>query len=193
MFSYQINKNIKLKILEEREAEQLFKLVDSNRDYLAEFLPFVEHTKKVEDSKHFIHSALQQFIDGNGFHCGIWSNKELIGVIGLHYLDLVNKTTSIGYYLAEDFQKKGIMTKCTQALIRYVYEVYDINRIEIRMSTKNKKSRAIPIRLGFTQEGILRSNERLQGEFSDIYVFSLLRKNVRILDKTPRKICLSLF
>ena len=42
MFSYQINKNIKLKILEEREAEQLFKLVDSNRDYLAEFLPFVE-------------------------------------------------------------------------------------------------------------------------------------------------------
>ena len=154
MFSYQINKNIKLKILEEREAEQLFKLVDSNRDYLAEFLPFVEHTKKVEDSKHFIHSALQQFIDGNGFHCGIWSNKELIGVIGLHYLDLVNKTTSIGYYLAEDFQKKGIMTKCTKALIRYVYEVYDINRIEIRMSNKNKKSRAIPIRLGFTQRYI---------------------------------------
>ncbi|MDU6096547.1 MAG: GNAT family protein [Staphylococcus epidermidis] len=144
MFSYQINKNIKLKILEEREAEQLFKLVDSNRDYLAEFLPFVEHTKKVEDR--------------------------------LHYLDLVNKTTSIGYYLAEDFQKKGIMTKCTKALIRYVYEVYDINRIEIRMSTKNKKSRAIPIRLGFTQEGILRSNERLQGEFSDSYVFSLLRE-----------------
>ncbi|MDU6447628.1 MAG: GNAT family protein [Staphylococcus epidermidis] len=176
MFSYQINKNIKLKILEEREAEQLFKLVDSNRDYLAEFLPFVEHTKKVEDSKNFIHRALQQFARGDGFHCGIWFNNELIGVIGLHYLDLVNQKTSIGYYLAEDFQNKGIMTKCTQALIRYVYEVYDINRIEIRMSTKNKKSRAIPIRLGFTQEGILRSNERLQGEFSDSYVFSLLRE-----------------
>lgn len=79
----------------------------------------------------------------------------------MHYLDLVNKTTSIGYYLAEDFQKKDIMTKCTKALIRYVYEEYDINRIKIRMSTKNKKSRAIPVRLGFTQEGILRNNERL--------------------------------
>ena len=31
------------------------------------------------------------------------------------------------------------MTKCTKALIRYVYEEYDINRIEIQMSTKNKK------------------------------------------------------
>ena len=74
--------------------------------------------------------SIQQFIDGNGFHCGIWSNKELIGVIGLHYLDLIN----------EAFQKKGIMTKCTKALIRYVYEEYDINRIEIQMSTKNKKA-----------------------------------------------------
>ena len=36
------------------------------------------------------------------------------------------------------------MTRCTKALIQYVYEEYDINRIEIRMSTKNKKSRAIP-------------------------------------------------
>lgn len=67
------------------------------------------------------------------------------------------------------------MTKCTKALIRYVYEEYDIHSIEIRMSTKNKKSRAIPIRLGFTREGILRSDERLQGEFSEGYVYSLLR------------------
>ena len=176
MFGYQINDHLKLKILEEREAEPLFKLVDNNRNYLAEFLPFVDYTKKVEDSKTFIQSALQQFARGDGFHCGIWYDQKLVGVIGLHYLDLVNKRTSIGYYLAEDAQKKGIMTLCTKALIQYVYEEYDIHRIEIRMSTKNKKSRAIPISLGFTQEGILRSEERLQGEFSDSYVYSLLRE-----------------
>ena len=82
---------------------------------------------------------MQQFIDGNGFHCGIWSNKELIGVIGLHYLDLINKNFD-WLLFSEAFQKKGIMTKCTKALIRYVYEEYDINRIEIQMSTKNKKA-----------------------------------------------------
>ena len=67
IFIYQIYKDIKLKILEEREAEQLFTLVDSNRDYLAEFLPFVEYTKKMEDSKHFIRLVLQQFARGDGF------------------------------------------------------------------------------------------------------------------------------
>ena len=176
MFGYEVNEHVKLKILEEREADQLFKLVDSNRESLGEFLPFVAYTTEVEHSKKFIQSALQQFARGDGFHCGIWYDQKLVGVIGLHYLDLVNKRTSIGYYLAEDFQKKGIMTRCTKALIQYVYEEYDINRIEIRMSTKNKKSRAIPVRLGFTQEGILRNNERLQGEFSDSYVYSLLRE-----------------
>ena len=52
----------------------------------------------------------------------------------------------------------GIMTACTKALIRYVYETFDINRVEIQMSTRNPKSKAIPERLGFTQEGVLVTN-----------------------------------
>ena len=104
MFGYEVNEHVTLKILEEREAEQLFKLVDSNRDY-EEFLPFVEYTTEVAHSKKFIQSALEQFTRCDGFHCGIWSNKELIGVIGLHYLDLVNKTTSIGY-LVKTFKER---------------------------------------------------------------------------------------
>ena len=71
MFGYEVNEHVTLKILEEREAEQLFKLVDSNRDYLGEFLPFVEYTTEVAHSKKFIQSALEQrvataFIVGYG-------------------------------------------------------------------------------------------------------------------------------
>ena len=74
------------------------------------------------------------------------------------------------------------MTLCTKALIQYVYEEYDIHRIEIRMSTKNKKSRAIPIRLGFTQEGILRSEERLQGNSQIVMCIVCLERILQIIN-----------
>ena len=77
------------------------------------------------------------------------------------------------------------MTACTKVLIRYVFEEFDINRVEIQMSTRNPKSKAIPERLGFTQ-GVLRSNERLRGEFSDSYVYSLLRDNMKKLKQSGK-------
>lgn len=106
IFGYKIDESISLKILEQREAPLLFKLVDSNREYLSEFLPFVEYTTTVEDSKKFIRSALQQFSDGNGFHSGIWFDGELVGVIGLHYLDLVNKKNIDRILLSRNFSKE---------------------------------------------------------------------------------------
>lgn len=67
MFGYQVNEHIQLKILEEHEAEQLFTLVETSRNYLEEFLPFVPLTKQVSDSQAFIKAGLQQFAQGNGF------------------------------------------------------------------------------------------------------------------------------
>lgn len=73
------------------------------------------------------------------------------------------------------------MIACTKVLIKYIFEEFDINRVEIQMSTRNPKSRAIPEKLGFTQESVLRSNGCLRGEFSDSYVYSLLRDEYEAL------------
>ena len=78
------------------------------------------------------------------------------------------------------------MTACTKVLIRYVFEEFDINRVEIQMSTRNPKSKAIPERLGFYTRGVLRSNERLRGEFSDSYVYSLLREEYEKLKQSGK-------
>lgn len=116
-----------------------------------------------------------QFSDGNGFQCGIWYEGTLVGVIGLHEINRMHRKTSLGYYLDKQFEGHGIMTQAVEALIKYCFEELDLNRIEISAAVNNEKSRAIPERLGFTREGMLRDNELLNGIYSSSYIYSLLK------------------
>jgi ribosomal-protein-serine acetyltransferase len=67
------------------------------------------------------------------------------------------------------------MTKSCRAVINYIFNELELNRVEIRAAVLNKKSRAIPERLGFTQEGIIRSAEWLYDHFVDHVVYGMLR------------------
>lgn len=175
MFKTKINENLSLKILEEKDTQELFQVVENSREYLNEWLPFVRITKQSEDTNQFIKGALKQFSENDGFQCGIWYKNKLVGVIGLHYINWLSERTSIGYYIDKDYQGLGIITKCTKFLIDYCFKEIKLNRIEIQTSTKNIKSQKIPQKLGFKQEGILRQDEKLNGKFSDSYIFSLLK------------------
>jgi ribosomal-protein-serine acetyltransferase len=67
------------------------------------------------------------------------------------------------------------MTQCCRFVVRYGFLTLDLNRIQIAAGTDNRESRAIPQRLGFTFEGILRERENLYGTFIDHAMYSLLR------------------
>ncbi|MBA2871009.1 RimJ/RimL family protein N-acetyltransferase [Anoxybacillus calidus] len=80
-------------------------------------------------------------------------------------------------YITEEAQGKGIVTKSVKAILDYVFRELGLNRVEIRCGVHNKKSRAIPERLGFVQEGIIRDGEWLYDHFHDLVVYSMLAKD----------------
>ncbi|MBA2176059.1 GNAT family N-acetyltransferase [Halobacillus locisalis] len=176
MFTYIINEDTELRLLEPRHAEALFELTDSSRTSLRKWLPWIDYTKTVENSRGFIEGTLKQFSNNDGFQAGIWYKGELAGVVGLHKIDWSNKSTSIGYWLGDDFVGKGLMTKACQAVIGYCIHDLQLKRIEIRVATGNEKSLAIPPRLGFKKEGCLEKSELLYGEYVDHYVFGLINE-----------------
>ncbi|WP_423243551.1 GNAT family N-acetyltransferase, partial [Anaerophilus nitritogenes] len=96
MFKYLIDNDIELRLLQDKDAKELFLLVDSCRDYLRMWLPWVDGSKTFEDTKSFIESSMNQFASNNGFQAGIWYKGQLAGVIGYHKIDFLNKSTSIG-------------------------------------------------------------------------------------------------
>ncbi|HWJ04141.1 MAG TPA: GNAT family protein, partial [Verrucomicrobiae bacterium] len=97
--------------------------------------------------------------------------------IGLHYLDFNNRKTSLGYWLGEAFQDKGLMTASVRTLTKYCFTELNLNRVEIRAAVENIKSRAVPERLGFNQEGIIREAEWLGDRFVDHVVYGMLKRN----------------
>ena len=177
MFTIKVDENLSLGLVEKRHAQELFNLTDASRTYLREWLPWVDFTKTQADSEKFIDMTLNQFAGNNGFQLAICYEGNIAGMIGLHGINWSNKSTSIGYWLGQEFQGKGIMVKSCEAVINYCFEELQLNRIEIRVATGNVKSQAIPEKLGFIKEGCVREEEWLYDHYVDHYIYGMLKSD----------------
>ena len=183
MFRASVRPGLELRILEERHAPIVFALVDRERPYLREWLPWVDGTLTEDDTLAFIKASLEQFGNNNGFAAGIWETSgdrhRLAGVIGTHKINWPNRKAELGYWLSREFQGKGIATEACRAVITHLLGELDLNRVEIHCATGNTKSCAIPRRLGFTLEGTLREGELCCGRYLDLNIFGMLKKDWR--------------
>ena len=170
-----VNDIISLELLDEKHAEPVYHLIDENRNYLNQWLPWVEHMQSITDFKNYISKTKNQYNAGTDIAFVIIYKNEPAGRIGLHYIDLQNKSASIGYWLGQNFEKKGIIITCCKELINYAFSTLELNRLEIKCGTGNLKSSAIPERLLFKKEGIIREGEYVNNTFIDLFLFSMLK------------------
>jgi len=164
----------RLRPLEESDAEKLAHLVAANRAYLAEWMPWAAGEIGREQQLEFIRRTRRQLEEDDGFQSAILDDGAIVGTIGFHRVDWVNRATSLGYWLAESSQGRGTMTEAVRALTSHAFGAWNLNRVEIRAALGNTRSRAIPTRLGFVQEGVIRQAERFADHFKDLAVYSML-------------------
>ncbi|HSW97901.1 MAG TPA: GNAT family protein [Candidatus Saccharimonadales bacterium] len=170
--------DIELKTFTLDLANQLFHLIDKNRDQVGEWLIWVDKTISVEDVEKLIHEWNVRKEKGEGMNFGIWYKAKLIGYISYAYIDKENRKAGLAYWLDSDYQGKGIITKACKALIEYGFNELNLHRIEISCAEGNSKSRAIPERLGFTEEGIFRESELIRGsKLVDNHHYALLKQD----------------
>lgn len=172
-----VDEEIELRTVREQDAPALFALTDQNREYLRRWLPWVDDTRSAGDTLAFIKSSQEQLRRNDGFQVSVWHRGQLAGVLGFHYWDWTNRKTEIGYWLAAPFQGKGIMTRACRTLVDYAFGKLEFNRVEIRAAAGNDRSQALPERLGFRQEGVLRGAERTAAGPTDQVVYGLLRSD----------------
>jgi len=174
MFAHTLNDITELRMLEQQHAQELFVLIQQNRGRLRQWVPWLHRTSSFERTQCYIRDHLDRYADNNGFAAGIWFKGQLAGEIRYEYIDWQNKTTEIGYWVGQDFEGKGLVIESCKKFVAYAFECLKLNRVQIRCATENERSRAIPERLGFTEEGILRQSEWLERGFVDLVVYGLL-------------------
>ncbi|MDT0294854.1 GNAT family protein [Mesonia ostreae] len=173
-----IDSNIELRQLELLDSVDIFNTINSQREYLGKWLPFVEFTKEIKDTENFVKSVINIPKDNFEFTFTIRRKNEFVGLIGLKGTDKANKKTEIGYWLSEKFQKEGIMTESVAKLCDFAFNDLRLNRVKIKCAVGNNPSINIPKKLGFKFEGIERDGELLTGSrFTDVEVYSKLKKD----------------
>src|SRR5205814_493440 len=104
----------------------------------------------------------------------IWIGGEFAGAIGSHPIDWANRACSIGYWIEQKRSGHGVITKCCIALLDYLFGELGVHRVVIQCGTGNRRSSAVPQRLGFTREGTARQGEWVNDRWIDLEVWSML-------------------
>jgi len=158
-------------------AKVIFSAIDRDRKYLSTWLPFVNQTKKKADTVLFLKSMTDEENKGENAVFAIFYRNEFAGLISLKDIDYINKKTEMGYWIAEKMQGKGIVTRSVRKLIDHSFRTLNLNRIQIKVAVGNKKSAAIPQKLGFRFEGIEHDGEFHSNKFLNLEVYSFLKKD----------------
>jgi ribosomal-protein-serine acetyltransferase len=164
-----------LRAFEESDADELFALTDRDRAHLEPWLPWVAFTTSPADSLEFIRITRRQLDTDEGMQLALVdADGVLAGVAGFHRFDWPNRATTIGYWLGADHLGRGLMTAAVRALVDHAFGERGLHRIEISAAVENARSRAIPERLGFREEGTRRQAERHGERYLDLVVYAVL-------------------
>lgn len=146
------------------------KVQDNLRDGLP--YPYTE-----QDGKDFI-SAMLAADENDTFAFAITADGKVAGSIGAFRQGNIHRQTAeLGYYIAEEYWGKGIMTEAVKLLCEYIFSHTDIIRIYAEPFAHNIGSQRVLEKAGFQYEGTLRANAVKNGEVMDMKMYAKVKSN----------------
>ena len=175
MIGIRVDDDVFLRLHEERHAEEVFRLSDANREHLRPWMPWIDATKSADDTRAYLQTVQQNFTQGSEYGFAILEHGRVVGSMGIRLVADASEG-EIGYWISENAQGRGIVTRATAALVRFAFDDLELNRVVILCAVENQRSRAVPERLGFSVEGTYRQRDvNPNREPMDQVVYALLR------------------
>ena len=147
-------------------AERLLAAMNENREFLAEFLEWVDSYTTTEKAL----ANIEKSYGDNVCAYFIMVADDIVGKIG--FVDSDDNMGEISYWLAHKYNGRGIMTRALNKLTEMCFADMGLKRIQLTIDAKNIPSAAVALRCGYECEGILRKYFVLRGVPRDMKMFS---------------------
>src|SRR5512138_360966 len=151
-------------------------------DDLKPWMPWAQTAPTLEESELHCRRAAARYAAREDLQLLIFERLpgdgegRLLGGTGLHRMDWSVPRFEIGYWRRSGEGGRGVIGEAVRALARFAFDTLGAQRVEVRMSSDNLRSRAVAQRSGFTFEGVLRRDSRaVNGEPRDTAVYARVR------------------
>lgn len=175
-FKLEVSNDVILRLMTEEDAQIQFDTIQKNKEFLREYLNWVDKVITIQDTLDKIKLDRENFEKGESLELGIFYKNKFVGRVGFH--EIIERSAEIGYWLDQDYNGLGIMTQCVKVITDYGIKNLKKHRIVIKMDVSNIPSQSIPKRLGFIYEGTEReSSITLDNEWRSSEVWSFLEND----------------
>ncbi len=130
------------------------------------------------DMLRYLQNALREEMEGTCLPFVIieTSRNQIIGTSRYHSINKIHQRLEIGFtWIAVPWQRTAVNTEVKYLMLKHAFEQWDCVRVEFKADSGNQKSRRALLRIGATEEGVLRSY--LISEHKgprDLVVFSII-------------------
>ena len=159
------------------DAADVWEAVEESRAQLEPWMPWVYDYQEPDDVRDEMVRAEARWLLREDLAVGIFerASGRYLGGSGLHRINWPLRTFEVGYWLRRTAEGHGFATEAVQILTRLAFDALDANRVEIRVDTRNDRSRRVAERLEFALEGTLRrAAADVNGRPTSIHVFALI-------------------
>ena len=196
MFELTIDDEISVRTLHPDNAKELFALLERNRSRLRPwihpsalpetmratriftiecFFNSFDNPMEVLDSPYFeeVGHYFRDLVDPQ-MELGIWMRGLLAGEVSFSVLEESPGSAEFGYWITEEQEGKGIVTRCVRGLMNYAVAHLNTERFVIGCAENNDRSRAIPVRLGYRLQETIPNGELIGEYVYDRLVYEML-------------------
>ncbi len=166
-----------------RDLEPLVAAVHESLGDLSRWLPWAHARYGRSDALNFIRASAAAWAEGRAYDFAIRSHDDgqtHLGNISVWHTSRREQAGEVGYWVRSDRTGQGIATEAAARVLQTAFEELRLHRVILRVAVGNRASERIAEKLGFVQEGMLRKEVLIAGEWVDHSLWALLDEEYRV-------------